>query len=69
MTPRIDLEVIGSRGSVPVMAILDTGFDDQLCLPIRLAVTMGVVDYRPREWTDGCSACSVTLGKWSTLKE
>lgn len=43
MTPMVDLKVVGSRGPVSVTAILDTGFDDHLCLPTRLAVTLGLV--------------------------
>src|SRR5947207_13742781 len=42
MTPKVDLEVIGSRGPVGVTAILDTGFDDDLCLPTEVAVTLGL---------------------------
>ena len=42
MTPTVVLEVIGSRGQTPLTAIIDTGFDDELCLPIPLAVTLGL---------------------------
>src|SRR5438876_6942679 len=42
MTPTVELEVLGSRGPVAVTAILDTGFDDDLCLPTEVAVTLGL---------------------------
>jgi clan AA aspartic protease len=43
MTPTVDLRLIGSRGPVAITAMIDTGFDGHLCLPIRLAVTLGLV--------------------------
>lgn len=55
MTPRYDVEVIGSRGSITVSAIMDTGFDGELCLPVDLAVTLGfeLIGQRPVEFADG----------------
>ena len=41
-TPIIKLKVIGRGGEVTVEGILDTGFDGFLCLPIALAVSLGL---------------------------
>jgi clan AA aspartic protease len=43
MTPTVGLEVIGVRGPVAIKAVIDTGFDGELCLPTKLAVTLGLV--------------------------
>jgi clan AA aspartic protease len=42
MTPLVDLEAIGPRGPLSFAAILDTGFEGQVCLPVRFAVTLGL---------------------------
>lgn len=42
MTPLARLKVIGARQSEDVTAIVDTGFDGHVCLPIRLAVQLGL---------------------------
>jgi predicted aspartyl protease len=38
----VDIEVIGMRRTVTVTALLDTGFDGDVCLPITLAVSLGL---------------------------
>jgi predicted aspartyl protease len=43
MTPTASVQVSGTRGSVLVTGVLDTGFDGHLCLPINLAVTLGLL--------------------------
>lgn len=43
MTPRVEIEVIGAQGSVRLSALLDTGFDGEICLPTYLGVTLGLV--------------------------
>ncbi len=40
--PRIRLQVSGRRDRVAVDALLDTGFDGDLCLPIAVAVPLGL---------------------------
>jgi clan AA aspartic protease len=42
MTPTIKLKVFGLRSSMTLTAIIDTGFDDHLCLPVGVAVTLGL---------------------------
>jgi clan AA aspartic protease len=42
MTPTARIEAIGNRQTLALTAIVDTGFDGYLCLPIRLAVQLGL---------------------------
>jgi clan AA aspartic protease len=42
MTPTVALEVRGSRGSMRITAIIDTGFDGYVCLPTSFAVQLGL---------------------------
>ena len=42
MTPTFSLSVGGFRREVEITAVVDTGFDDCLCLPTDLAVTLGL---------------------------
>ena len=42
MTPKAEIIVGGSRGSEVVEAIIDTGFDGYVCLPIHVAEKLGV---------------------------
>lgn len=53
--PKIRLAVGGARQKSMLEAILDTGFDGYLSLPISLAVTLGVelVAIVPVEYADG----------------
>jgi clan AA aspartic protease len=55
MTPTFDIEVIGSRGSILVSALVDTGFNGELCLPVNLAITLGfeLIDQVFVEFADG----------------
>lgn len=54
-TPVITLKVLGTRGALTIDGILDTGFDGFLCLPIPVAVTLGLklVDMIRTELADG----------------
>lgn len=55
-TPILSLQVIGKGGGeVTVEGILDTGFDGFLCLPIPLAVSLGLelIDVTRTELADG----------------
>ena len=54
-TPIITLNVLGARGTMTVEGILDTGFDGFLCLPIPLALTLGLelIDVIRTELADG----------------
>ncbi len=42
MSPTFDLEVMGARARVPITAIIDTGFEGDICLPTALAVSLGL---------------------------
>ena len=42
MTPTADLEIMGSRASMAITAIIDTGFDGYVCLPTSIAVQLGL---------------------------
>src|ERR1700693_3173708 len=42
MTPRARIEVVGSRQTIDLVAIVDTGFDGYLCIPVRAAVSLGL---------------------------
>jgi clan AA aspartic protease len=42
MTPRAEVEVGGSKGKVAIEAIVDTGFDGHLCIPVEVAVHLGL---------------------------
>ena len=55
-TPLLALKVIGKGGvGITVEGILDTGFDGFLCLPIPLAVSLGLelIDVTRTELADG----------------
>lgn len=53
--PKIKLIVVGARKSSLLEAILDTGFDGYLSLPINIAVTLGIelTAIIPVEYADG----------------
>lgn len=53
--PKVRLTVVGARKSSLLEAILDTGFDGYLSLPISLAVTLGIelTSIIPVEYADG----------------
>jgi clan AA aspartic protease len=42
MSPTCEVEVMGSRARLPVTAIIDTGFDGDICIPTPLAVQLGL---------------------------
>ena len=41
-TPRVKVEIVGYRGSVKVDAVLDTGFNGELCVPVPIAIQLGL---------------------------
>ena len=53
--PLVEIEVSGSRTTVKLSALLDSGFDGELCLPIELAVPLGLelVAVQTVEYADG----------------
>ena len=40
--PRLKTPVVGSRAGIVVDALLDTGFDGDICLPTQLAIQLGL---------------------------
>ena len=42
MTPTAQAEVTGARKTIAISAIVDTGFEGFVCLPVRLAVHLGL---------------------------
>lgn len=38
----VEITVLGRRMSVPIEAILDTGFDGDLCMPVQIAIQLGL---------------------------
>ena len=42
MTPTAKADIISSRKTIAITAIVDTGFDGDVCLPTRLAVQLGL---------------------------
>ena len=54
-SPIIEMRVIGSRTEVTLKGILDTGFDGYLCLPMTIAVSLGLelIRLQTTELADG----------------
>jgi len=43
LSPRLKVKVIGLRGIIELDAIVDTGFNGDICIPITLAVQLGLI--------------------------
>jgi len=43
--PRIPVVVEGVRGDLTLEAVIDTGFDGELCLPLAVAIELGLELY------------------------
>lgn len=54
-TPKIKLRVKGRRQAVVIEAVLDTGFNGSLSIPISIAVPLGLelIGREPVEYADG----------------
>lgn len=64
MTPTMDIEVIGVRRRITLTAIIDTGFDGELSVPINVAVTLGLelIGHDLVELADGSHRRSLRFG-------
>lgn len=53
--PRVAITVRGARRDITLEAVIDTGFDGQLCLPVPLAIELGLELYgaQQTELADG----------------
>lgn len=40
--PRIKVRVLGTKAELEIEAIVDTGFNSDLCLPVELAIALGL---------------------------
>ncbi|MEM2128018.1 MAG: hypothetical protein QXH67_07345, partial [Candidatus Bathyarchaeia archaeon] len=40
--PRLSINVIGGRAEAKLDALIDTGFDGSLCIPVGIAVQLGL---------------------------
>jgi len=43
LSPRLKVKVAGLRGVIELDAIVDTGFNGDLCIPVTLAVQLGLI--------------------------
>jgi clan AA aspartic protease len=55
MTPTAQIHLIGGRQTIELTAVVDTGFDGDLCIPTRVAVQLGLelIGEQPVELADG----------------
>lgn len=53
--PKIEVVIIGTKTSLAVEALIDTGFDGDICLPIEAAIQLGLelCGSQPIELADG----------------
>lgn len=42
MTPMTEVQVSGNKGNCTIKAIVDTGFEGFLCIPVDIAVALGL---------------------------
>ncbi len=66
--PRVKLKVNGLRKSIDINPVIDTGFNDELCLPITAAIPLGL-ELAGRmliELADGSSKSELFFRGWAT---
>ncbi len=42
MYPVIPVQLGGPRGAIEVILVIDTGFDDDICIPVSTAIALGL---------------------------
>lgn len=70
MTPRVKVDVRGTRRSVVVDAVLDTGFDGEISLPVKVAEKLGLelVGHEIFELADGSQTEELVFSGRATLE-
>jgi predicted aspartyl protease len=68
---RLPVRVRGQRGIVELSAVVDTGFNGALCLPISVAVTLGLMlsDIASIELADGRIQPELVFEGWVQIGE
>ena len=68
---KIPVRVRGLRGIVDLEAVIDTGFNGALCLPVSVAVSLGLalVDLRLTELADGRIQPELVFEGWVQMGE
>lgn len=53
--PVFEMIIIGSRGQIKVIALVDTGFSGAVCIPVKLAIQLGLelISQVTVEYADG----------------
>lgn len=71
MTPRTDIAVGGLKGSAKLRAVIDTGFDGYLCLPVEVAENLGLelVGRMPTILADGSEKEELVFAGWVEFLE
>jgi clan AA aspartic protease len=69
MTPTAEIEVSGFRSSIKIEALIDTGFNGFICMPLERAVTLGLelVGSEIVELADGSQRRDVLFGGTAKL--
>ncbi len=66
--PRVKLRIKGLRNVVEISPVVDTGFNDHLCLPIATAIHLGLELFGrvSIELADGSSKSELLFRGWAT---
>lgn len=61
--PRVEATVMGAKGGATIWAIVDTGFNGEVCLPILIATQLGLelYGYEEMELADGAIKASLVF--------
>ena len=61
--PVIETTIFGSRGQINVIALIDTGFSGTICIPVKLAIQLGLelISEVTVEYADGTKDIEIYL--------